>query len=226
MVAMFTLSTIVAMIALQWTPYRVTAADMRRAELQPARLLHRCLRGVRHHRCRRIRADLLPVLVSGKRLRASHRAARRFAGVATRRGWLRVLHADATSVAADLHRRDIAFYILGAAILHSQGLQVTDSELIETLSQMYQQTLGGRARGFFSSAPSRFSIRRFSSRPHRTRACLPTPRAIRIDTVSDDAARLRDGSRGLRRSADHLRGGLLPVSSARRARPDRRVGQA
>ena len=53
-----------------------------------------------------------------------------------------MLHADATLSFVIYTGATIAFYILGAAILHSQGLQVTDRELIETLSQMYRQTLG------------------------------------------------------------------------------------
>jgi Mn2+/Fe2+ NRAMP family transporter len=36
----------------------------------------------------------------------------------------------------------IAFYILGAAVLHARGAEVTDRELIDTLSHMYRDTLG------------------------------------------------------------------------------------
>jgi Mn2+/Fe2+ NRAMP family transporter len=77
MVALFTLSTITAVVTLQWTPYRVTAADV---------------------------AQGLSV-----RLPASF---------------------------------TVAFYILGAAVLHARGAQVTDTELVETLTHMYRDTLG------------------------------------------------------------------------------------
>jgi Mn2+/Fe2+ NRAMP family transporter len=36
----------------------------------------------------------------------------------------------------------IAFYLLGAAVLHRKGLNVTDKEMIATLSHMYQETFG------------------------------------------------------------------------------------
>ena len=53
-----------------------------------------------------------------------------------------MLHADATLSLVIYTGATVAFYILGAAILHAQGLQVTDRELIETLGQMYRETLG------------------------------------------------------------------------------------
>jgi Mn2+/Fe2+ NRAMP family transporter len=53
-----------------------------------------------------------------------------------------VLNADATLSLVIYTGATVAFYILGAAVLHSQGLQVTDRELIDTLGQMYRQTLG------------------------------------------------------------------------------------
>ena len=57
-------------------------------------------------------------------------------------GWLRVLHTDAALSLVIYTGATIAFYILGAAVLHGRGLQVTDRELIQTLSEMYRQTLG------------------------------------------------------------------------------------
>ena len=47
----------------------------RRAEISDARVIHRRLCGVRHHWRRRIRVDLLPVLVPGERLCPAHRPA-------------------------------------------------------------------------------------------------------------------------------------------------------
>ena len=64
-------------------------------------------------------------------------------------GWLRVLHTDAGLSMLIYTGATIAFYILGAAVLHGQGLQVTDRELIETLRQMYRQTLGATGAWIF-----------------------------------------------------------------------------
>jgi hypothetical protein len=36
----------------------------------------------------------------------------------------------------------VAFYFLGAAVLHAKGLTVTDADLIPTLSPMYKETFG------------------------------------------------------------------------------------
>ena len=48
-------------------------------------------------------------------------------------GWLHVLHTDAALSMLIYTGATVAFYILGAAVLHGQGLEVTDRELIETL---------------------------------------------------------------------------------------------
>ena len=69
MVALFTLSTIVAMVALQWTPYRVSASALLeglRFNLPASFTV--AFAALRRNRCRRVRAHLLPVLVSGKGL--------------------------------------------------------------------------------------------------------------------------------------------------------------
>jgi Mn2+/Fe2+ NRAMP family transporter len=38
----------------------------------------------------------------------------------------------------------VAFYLLGAAVLHAKGLAVEDRRMLETLSQMYRETFGQR----------------------------------------------------------------------------------
>ena len=62
-------------------------------------------------------------------------------------GWLRVMHWDAWISAAIYTGATIAFYLLGAAVLHAGQLEVTDNDLILTLSQMYQKSFG--APGFW-----------------------------------------------------------------------------
>jgi manganese transport protein len=144
MVAMFTLSTIVAMITLQWTPYRVTSANLidgLRFQLPASFTVAFAAFGITGVGASELIYYPYWCLEKGY---ARHIGPRDDSPEWDRRarGWLRVLHADAALSLVIYTGATIAFYILGAAILHSQGLQVTDRELIETLSQMYRQTLG------------------------------------------------------------------------------------
>jgi len=59
------------------------------------------------------------------------------------RGWLRIMQIDAWLSFVLYTTTTVAFYLLGAAVLHAQGLVVEDRRMIETLSQMYQATFGG-----------------------------------------------------------------------------------
>lgn len=144
MVALFTLSTIVAMITLQWTPYRVSAADL--------------LEGVSFRMPASFTVAFAAFGITGvgaseliyypywclEKGYARHIGPRdgSAAWLARAMGWLRVLHIDAAVSLVIYTGATVAFYILGAAVLHARGLQVTDRELIETLREMYHQTLG------------------------------------------------------------------------------------
>jgi Mn2+/Fe2+ NRAMP family transporter len=58
------------------------------------------------------------------------------------RGWLRVMRVDAWVSFLLYTTATLAFYVLGAAVLHAQGLVVEDRLMIETLSRMYRETFG------------------------------------------------------------------------------------
>ena len=58
------------------------------------------------------------------------------------RGWMRVLKADSWVSCAIYTSATIAFYLLGAAVLHAKGLDVTNADMIKTLSSMYVETFG------------------------------------------------------------------------------------
>lgn len=58
------------------------------------------------------------------------------------RGWLRVMKWDAWCSMVLYTVATIAFYLLGAAVLHRTGLRPTDSELIPTLTNMYEPVFG------------------------------------------------------------------------------------
>jgi len=59
------------------------------------------------------------------------------------RGWIRVMQLDAWFSMIVFTVATVAFYLLGAAVLHPQGLDPKGSEMIPTLSQMYLQPLEG-----------------------------------------------------------------------------------
>ena len=58
------------------------------------------------------------------------------------RGWMRVLKADSWVSCAIYTSATLAFYLLGAAVLHAKGLDVTNADMIKTLSSMYVETFG------------------------------------------------------------------------------------
>jgi manganese transport protein len=58
------------------------------------------------------------------------------------RGWLRVMRIDAWISFFIYTSATIAFYLLGAAILHAKQLKVESSKMIDTLSNMYLSAFG------------------------------------------------------------------------------------
>jgi hypothetical protein len=59
------------------------------------------------------------------------------------RGWTRVMQIDAWFSMGVFTVATVAFYLLGAAVLHPQGLHPSGKDMIPTLSQMYLQPLEG-----------------------------------------------------------------------------------
>jgi Mn2+/Fe2+ NRAMP family transporter len=65
------------------------------------------------------------------------------------RGWLAVMQLDAWFSMLVFTTATVAFYLLGAAVLHPQGLDPRGAAMIETLSQMYVRPLGTWTREVF-----------------------------------------------------------------------------
>ncbi len=65
------------------------------------------------------------------------------------RGWIRVMGVDVVNSMVIYTFATIAFYLLGAGVLHGMGVAPRGTEMIETLSNMYTQTLGGWSRYLF-----------------------------------------------------------------------------
>ena len=63
------------------------------------------------------------------------------------RGWTRVMQLDAWISMVVFTIATVAFYFLGAAVLHPQGLDPKGPEMIPTLSRMYLQPLEGTPSG-------------------------------------------------------------------------------
>lgn len=65
------------------------------------------------------------------------------------KGWLRVLKLDVLLAMIFYTIATVAFYFLGAAILHAKGSVPDGSEMVQTLSQIYTATLGPWAFALF-----------------------------------------------------------------------------
>ena len=58
------------------------------------------------------------------------------------KGWVRVMHLDILASMLIYTIATIAFYLLGAGVLHGMGLVPASKDMIATLSNIYTQTLG------------------------------------------------------------------------------------
>lgn len=65
------------------------------------------------------------------------------------KGWLRVMHLDAWVSMVVFTTATVAFYILGATVLHRQGLRPAKEDMIATLAEMYVPTFGDWTRFAF-----------------------------------------------------------------------------
>ncbi len=64
-------------------------------------------------------------------------------------GWIRVMGVDILSSMAIYTFATIAFYLLGAGVLHGMGVMPQGTEMVKALSNMYTETLGEWAQGLF-----------------------------------------------------------------------------
>ena len=62
--------------------------------------------------------------------------------VARARGWIRVMHLDILCSLAIYTMATVAFYLLGAGVLHRMGVVPAARDTVAVLSQIYTQTLG------------------------------------------------------------------------------------
>lgn len=144
MVFIFTVSVLVAVGALQWTPYRISAHDL-------ASGFQFRLSG--HFATAFAALGIIGVgaaeliyypywCVEKGYARSTGEPDGSDAWFARARGWMRVMRVDAWVSAIVYTSVTIAFYLLGAAVLYARKLQVTDKGLIDTLAQLFLGSLG------------------------------------------------------------------------------------
>lgn len=71
------------------------------------------------------------------------------AWTARARGWIRVMHLDIVCSMVIYTLATVAFYLLGASVLHRMGVVPSANDTISVLSNIYTQTLGGWALWVF-----------------------------------------------------------------------------
>ncbi|MBI4325870.1 MAG: Nramp family divalent metal transporter [Chloroflexi bacterium] len=144
MVAAFTICTVIAVTMLPWTPYRISAANI--------------WEGLQFHVPASFTTAFAAFGIIGvgaseliyypywclEKGYAKNVGPREDspAWVERVRGWVRVMRLDAWFSMVIYTGATVAFYLLGAAVLHGKGLSVTNNEMIPTLSHMYRESFG------------------------------------------------------------------------------------
>ncbi len=65
------------------------------------------------------------------------------------KGWIKVMYLDAILAMVIYTIATVAFYLLGAAVLHGRGAIPEGYDMVKTLSTMYTETLGSSAKEIF-----------------------------------------------------------------------------
>ncbi len=152
LLVLFTALTLVSVAALQWTPYAIDLSDLISGlefRLPPESMLVVVgafgLTGVGGDEIMQYTYWLL------EKGYATYTGP--FDGTAEwndrARGWIRVMTLDALLSMVAYTITTVAFFLLGAAVLHARGEVPTNDRLIEELAAMYTTTLGPWARWVF-----------------------------------------------------------------------------
>jgi manganese transport protein len=146
LVAMVTLFTVASVLILQWTTFRISVANLKQGlELSvptTALALAFSAFGITGVGASELFAYPYWCIEKGYARAAGPRSSDK-EWAARARGWIRVMQLDAWFSMVVFTVATIAFYLLGAAVLHPQGLDPKGPEMIPTLSRMYLQPLEG-----------------------------------------------------------------------------------
>ncbi|MCY4673725.1 MAG: Nramp family divalent metal transporter [Bacteroidetes bacterium] len=152
MIGLFTLLTLASVVAVQFTDYRFSAIDLASGflfELPPEMVLIVIgAFGITGVGGDEIMGYNYWLLEKGYAAWTGPKEDTR-AWAARANGWVRVMTLDALLSMVVYTIMTAAFYVLGVAILHQQGLLPEGMELVTTLSQMYTQSLGSWAGTMF-----------------------------------------------------------------------------
>ncbi len=108
------------------------------------------------------------------------------------RGWIRVMHVDIVASMVIYCVATLAFYMLGAGVLHRAGLVPKGMDMIPVLSNMYTQTLGPWALWlFYVGAIATLYGTIFAATAGNSRALADTGRLLGWYERSDYSSRLR-----------------------------------
>lgn len=144
MVAAFTVATVIAVGSLQWSPYAITAANL--AEGFKFHMPQNFVTAFGAFGIIGVGASELiyyPYWCLEKGYARNVGPQDESAGWLERaRGWMRVMRVDAWFSMIVYTLATVAFYLLGAAVLHAKGLQVNDRDMVETLAHMYRESFG------------------------------------------------------------------------------------
>jgi Mn2+/Fe2+ NRAMP family transporter len=148
LVAAVTLFTVVSVVILQWTDFRITLPNLKEGLTFtfPAAALALAFSafGITGVGASELVAYPYWCIEKGYARSAGPRT-EDDAWAHRARGWIKVMQLDTWFSMVVFTIATVAFYLLGAAVLHPQGLDPQGSEMIPTLSQMYLRPLEGTA---------------------------------------------------------------------------------
>ncbi len=194
MVVAFTLCTMIAVFALQFTPYAVTGAQL--AEGLSFRLPDSFTVAFAAFGIIGVGASELiyyPYWCLEKGYARNVGPADGTPAWAARaRGWMRVLNADAWVSCVVYTSATLAFYLLGAAVLGGKKLDVTNADMIPTLSHMYVETFGAWSLWLFLiGAFAVLYSTIFVATASNARLLADALTVFKLKTYADDADRQR-----------------------------------
>ena len=144
MVALFTVFTILAVGALNWTEYAITSADVMggfRLQLTDDFMVAFAAFGIIGVGASELIYYPYWCLEKGyARSVGPNDGSQEW--ITRAQGWMKVLRADAWVSMIVYTGATVAFYMLGAAVLHGKGVNVDNKDLIPSLSEMYSESFG------------------------------------------------------------------------------------
>jgi len=155
LVAGFTVATLVSAVAMQFTPYRISWGDAA-AGMEFRLPAEHLVLALAMYGATGVNSSEIPTysywciekgypsFIGGDRSDP--------AWLARARSWIGLLQADVWVTLAILTCATLPFFLLGAGVLHIEGLRPQGLETISVLSGMFTQTLGGWAYWLFGVA--------------------------------------------------------------------------